>query len=39
LGSQGKTREAVAQFERALALRPGFPDAQRNLELALPRKR
>jgi Flp pilus assembly protein TadD len=34
LARQGRITDAVGQFQRALALRPGDPDAQRNLLLA-----
>ena len=34
LASQGNIREAVTLFERALAIKPDFPDAQRNLATA-----
>jgi Flp pilus assembly protein TadD len=34
LGSQGRLRDAIGQFEQALRLKPEFPDARRNLEIA-----
>jgi tetratricopeptide (TPR) repeat protein len=34
LGVSGKIDDAIAEFQRALKLRPGFPDAQKNLAMA-----
>jgi hypothetical protein len=34
LGSQGRLTEAIEQFEEGMRLKPGFIDAQRNLETA-----
>ena len=39
LGSQGKLDEAIAEFQTALKLRPGFSDAQKNLAMAMEGKR
>jgi Flp pilus assembly protein TadD len=35
LASQGMIDDAIAEFQLALKLRPGFPDAQKNLAMAL----
>jgi Flp pilus assembly protein TadD len=39
LASLGRLDEAIAQFERALAIQPGFEDARRNLAFAREKKR
>ena len=38
LMSRGRTDEAVAQYQRALEIRPDFPEAHNNLGNALPRR-
>jgi len=37
--AMGKTDDAINCFKQALQMAPGYPDAQRNLEVALQRKR
>jgi Flp pilus assembly protein TadD len=34
LASRGRVEEAIEEFRRALALRPEFEQARRNLEMA-----